>query len=126
MTDIPPKVTGVSWDKAKGKWIAQICHKQKRKNLGRFNTYEEAVAARKKAEIELREKIISEDLNFKNLLKSKGFTQKEFSKESGVPLRTIENWISGKSKPRKKAIEKIANVLNVEEEIIEKFSKKSK
>ena len=41
-------VTGVSWDKLRNKWIAHI----KRKNLGRFNTKEEAIKVRKQAEIE--------------------------------------------------------------------------
>ena len=41
-------VTGVTWDKLRNKWIAHI----KGKNLGRFNTKEEAIKVRKQAEIE--------------------------------------------------------------------------
>ena len=40
-------VTGVSWDESRGKWIAYI----KGENLGRFNTKDEAIKARKEAEI---------------------------------------------------------------------------
>lgn len=39
-------VPGVSWDRARGKWQAQCL----RKPLGRFDTFEEAVAARREAE----------------------------------------------------------------------------
>lgn len=41
-------VTGVTWDKTRQKWIAHI----KGKNLGRFDTKEEAIRVRKQAEIE--------------------------------------------------------------------------
>lgn len=44
---------GVSWDKSRDKWAAEIrCKIQGRKRLGRFATLEEAVAARKAAEVE--------------------------------------------------------------------------
>jgi hypothetical protein len=36
---------GVNWDKAKGKWLARIGLNGKSKNLGRFDTPEEAHAA---------------------------------------------------------------------------------
>jgi hypothetical protein len=38
-------ILGVCFDKARGKWMANICANQKRMNLGRFNTKEEAQAA---------------------------------------------------------------------------------
>lgn len=41
-------ITGVSWDKSRNKWVAHI----KGKQLGRFNTKEEAIEARKQAELE--------------------------------------------------------------------------
>jgi hypothetical protein len=45
-------ITGVCWDKNRSKWIAQIRVNRIRLNLGRFNSFEEAIAARKAAEIE--------------------------------------------------------------------------
>lgn len=44
---------GVSFDKNRNKYVAQITFKRKNYNLGRFDTLEEAVDARKKAETEL-------------------------------------------------------------------------
>ena len=43
-------VTGVRWDKYRNKWCAQINY-NKNIFLGRFNTFEEAVEARKNAEL---------------------------------------------------------------------------
>ena len=39
----------------------------------------------------------------KELRKATGFTQKSFSKEVGIPLRTLQNWENGESniKPEK-------------------------
>ena len=45
-------VTGVSYDKARGKWIAQIEFNGKHVNLGRFCSLIDAVSARKSKEIE--------------------------------------------------------------------------
>ena len=44
-------VIGVSWDRSRGKWCAQIMHNNKHIHLGRFDTIEEAIEARKHAEI---------------------------------------------------------------------------
>lgn len=44
-------VTGVRWDKARMQWAAQISYKNKMIPLGRFNTFDAAVEARKAAEI---------------------------------------------------------------------------
>ena len=44
---------GVLWDKTRQRWRAQIVSHGKCYNLGRFKNYEDAVAARKKAEKEL-------------------------------------------------------------------------
>ena len=44
-------VTGVVWDKSRQKWIAQIMANKRYINLGRFSSFEEAVLARKEAEI---------------------------------------------------------------------------
>lgn len=41
---------GVCWDKRSKKWQAYIYRNRKNKNLGYFNTIEEAIAARKAAE----------------------------------------------------------------------------
>lgn len=43
-------ITGVTWDKAKEKWRAQIVFKGKTYNLGRYDNKEDAAEARKKAE----------------------------------------------------------------------------
>lgn len=45
-------VTGVYFDKSRDKWAAQIMYNARQINLGRFNTKEEAIQARKNAEIE--------------------------------------------------------------------------
>lgn len=42
---------GVSWDKSRGKWAAEIRSKGKRERLGRFDKLEDAVATRKAAEV---------------------------------------------------------------------------
>lgn len=44
-------VTGVSWCKRRQKWIAGITSSGKQKKLGRFDSKEDAIAARKHAEI---------------------------------------------------------------------------
>ncbi len=41
---------GISYDKKRKKWVAQITFKKKNHHLGRYDTLEEAIAARKKAE----------------------------------------------------------------------------
>ncbi|MNK14399.1 AP2 domain protein [compost metagenome] len=46
-------VTGVSWSEERGKWVAQIRHEGKTTNLGRFVDFNEAVKARKSAEVKL-------------------------------------------------------------------------
>lgn len=43
-------VTGVSWNKRKGKWESYITIDDKRKGLGYFSNFDDAVAARKDAE----------------------------------------------------------------------------
>lgn len=45
-------VTGVTWCKQRKKWEAQIMVDRKCKHLGRFANFDDAVAARKKAELE--------------------------------------------------------------------------
>jgi hypothetical protein len=42
---------GVNWNKAKKRWQANISVNGKRVNLGRYKTFEEAVAARREGEI---------------------------------------------------------------------------
>lgn len=38
-------------------------------------------------------------MNFKELRKASGMTQKAFSEYFGIPIRTIENWDMGISHP---------------------------
>ncbi len=47
-------IRGVSWDKARKKWIASICVSGRQKNLGRFNNKEEAGSVYEIARQELR------------------------------------------------------------------------
>lgn len=42
---------GVNWDKQNNKWFAQIMVNNKTKNLGRFDNIEDAIKARKEAEL---------------------------------------------------------------------------
>lgn len=44
--------TGVYWDKSRNKWRATIMVDYKRKNLGRFDSIDEAIRVRKSAEVE--------------------------------------------------------------------------
>ena len=52
-------VKGVSWDKARLKWKAQIYFKGKCYPLGRFDTIDEAIKARQLAEKQLFEPLIN-------------------------------------------------------------------
>ena len=45
-------VTGVCWDASRGQWMAQMQVDRKPVRLGRFDHFEEAVAARKAAEVQ--------------------------------------------------------------------------
>lgn len=56
---------GVTFDGSRGKWRAQIVFKGKAYHLGRYNTIEQAVAARKQAEEELYKPIL-EKYNYKS------------------------------------------------------------
>lgn len=51
-------ITGVTWDKSKGKWMAQIVFKGKSYYLGRYEDKEEAVKARKEAEEKLHKEFL--------------------------------------------------------------------
>ena len=43
-------VTGVFWNNRRGKWSATLFHNWRRHDLGRFDSFDDAVAARKAAE----------------------------------------------------------------------------
>lgn len=47
-------VVGVNWDKSRNKWQASIRYKGKRYNLGRFDSFNEAVQVRKAAEEKIK------------------------------------------------------------------------
>ena len=53
-------VKGVTWCKSRRKWVAQIMFKRKHYHLGRFDNIEDAIKARKKAEVEIFGKFIEE------------------------------------------------------------------
>lgn len=56
-------VTGVTWDKNRQKWVAQIRFKNKQYHLGRFDSKEEAIKVRKEAEGKLFNQFLVE-LNY--------------------------------------------------------------
>lgn len=49
----------------------------------------------------------------KELRKKTGFTQKSFSKEIGIPLRTLQNWENGESNIKPEKAELLAKIFNV-------------
>lgn len=51
-------ITGVTWDKSRNKWKAQIIFKGKNYYLGRYDNKEDAIAARKEAEENLFKPVI--------------------------------------------------------------------
>lgn len=51
-------IKGVSWDKRKNKWIAQICFKRTNYRLGYYDNIEDAAKARKDAEEKFYKPII--------------------------------------------------------------------
>lgn len=51
---------GVNWDKSRGKWQASIRYQGKKYNIGRFESIQDAIDARKNAELELLGEIKSE------------------------------------------------------------------
>lgn len=53
-------VPGVDWLTDKGRWRAAICFKGKRYYLGSYGRFEDAVAARKRAEAELHDGFLRE------------------------------------------------------------------
>ena len=53
-------VPGVDWRASKNSWRAAICFKGKRYYLGSYRRFEDAVAARKKAEAELHDAFVEE------------------------------------------------------------------
>lgn len=54
-------VKGVSWSKSRNKWIAQIYHQGKPFYLGRYTDIDDAIAARKEAEEEIKRNILIKD-----------------------------------------------------------------
>lgn len=52
---------GVHWDKSRSKWAASLTYNQKTYYLGRFDNYEDAVAAREKAEKEIHKEFHYEE-----------------------------------------------------------------
>ena len=61
-------IKGVSWDKRRNKWLAQIEFKGKHYYLGRFPNKEDAREAREKAEKEMFGKFLEEH---KDMIKNK-------------------------------------------------------
>lgn len=59
-------VPGVEWMASKHKWRAAICFKGKRRYLGSYGKFEDAVQARKRAEAELLEPFLREFVEAQN------------------------------------------------------------
>ena len=53
-------VSGVDWRASKGTWRASICFKGRRYYLGSYARFEDAVRARKQAEVNLHDKFLRE------------------------------------------------------------------
>jgi len=53
-------VTGVDWLASKGRWRASICFQGKRRYLGSYSCFEDAVNARKQAEEQLHDKFVDQ------------------------------------------------------------------
>lgn len=49
----------------------------------------------------------------KEMFESKGVKQKFLASKIGVSEVTISNWVTGKSSPSKKNLEKLGNILDV-------------
>ncbi len=56
---------GVYWDKNRNKWMALITYDKRSYHLGRFDTFEEAVSAREKAEISIHKEFNYDEENKK-------------------------------------------------------------
>jgi DNA-binding XRE family transcriptional regulator len=112
-------VKGVSFDKERNKWVAQIKVGGKSINLGRYETLEEAAEARRQAERKYLKNAGEVNL-IKKARQNKGMTQQMLAELSGVPLRSVEAWERGLRNPKKTSLEKIAGVLGCTVEDLQK------
>jgi len=55
---------------------------------------------------------------FQKLIRSRGVKQKWLAQQVGVSEVTMSHWMKGKHKPSKKNLQKIAEVLNIEYELL--------
>lgn len=55
-------VVGVNWDKSRSKWQASIRYQGKKYNIGRYDSFDDAVAARKLAETEFFEPLLNREV----------------------------------------------------------------
>lgn len=53
-------VPGVDWLSAKGRWRATICFKGRRRYLGSYSEFEDAVKARKRAEEDIHDRFVEQ------------------------------------------------------------------
>ena len=53
-------VPGVDWWASKGRWRATICFKGKRRYLGSYSEFEDAVKARKRAEEDIHDRFVEQ------------------------------------------------------------------
>jgi len=50
---------------------------------------------------------------FKEVFRSKGIKQKFLASKMGVSEVTLSNWVTGKTSPSKKNLEKLSDILDV-------------
>lgn len=50
----------------------------------------------------------------KEVLEKYGYTQTSFSKAFNIPLRTVQNWVSGERTPPSYVLEMIVKILELE------------
>ncbi|MFP3156024.1 helix-turn-helix domain-containing protein [Lachnospiraceae bacterium ZAX-1] len=54
-------------------------------------------------------------MDLKKLLKENGMTQAQAAQQLGIPLRTIENWVGGKTRPPKYVLDYVFSEIGIEE-----------
>ena len=54
----------------------------------------------------------------KDVLRAKGIKQTYLAERIGVSVVTVSNWVQGKTAPNKKHLDKLCDVLDVEEKDI--------
>ena len=103
-------MNGVNFDKKSKKWIVTFCYEQKKLYIGKYDTFEDAINARKNAENETYK-------NIKNIFKQKRLimklTQNEIAKQLNISRKTYNMFENGKSMLHKKTYDKLLKILEI-------------